>query len=351
MTFREKKTTRVGDFGRRMATGVEILPRAAQTSMACGTGLVKRTRCLVLAVLLASALLSPTSSQPPHAPFLVVLGIAQDAGVPQAGCERECCSRVWRDPSLRRKVTALGLVDPQASACWLLEATPDFPEQLHTLQALAPTPAPLSGILLTHAHIGHYTGLMHLGREVMGARAIPVYAMPRLRAFLGAHGPWDQLVQLQNIVLRPLQHDSTLTLTPRLRITPMLVPHRDEYSETVGFRISGPRRTVLFIPDIDKWERWERRIEDELAHAEAAFLDGTFYAADEIPGRNLAEIPHPLIVESLARWQGLAASDRAKIRFIHLNHTNPALQATSRAARTIQQAGIAIAREGERIEL
>lgn len=334
-----------------MTTGVDVLLRAAQTSVARGTGQVKRTRSLVLAVLLASALLSPASSQTHPAPFLVVLGIAQDAGIPQAGCERECCSRVWRDPSLRRKVAALGLVDPQTSACWLMEATPDFPEQLHALQALAPAPATLTGIFLTHAHIGHYTGLMHLGREVMGARAMPVYAMPRLRAFLCAHGPWDQLVRLQNIVLHPLQHDSTITLTPRLRITPILVPHRDEYSETVGFRISGPRRTVLFIPDIDKWERWERRIEDELARAEAAYLDGTFYAADEIPGRNLAEIPHPFIVESLARWQGLPASERAKIRFIHLNHTNPALQAPSRAARTIQRAGVAIAREGERIEL
>jgi hypothetical protein len=45
-------------------------------------------------------------------PYLVVLGIAQDGGYPQAGCRRECCARAWRDASLRRGVSCLGIVDP-----------------------------------------------------------------------------------------------------------------------------------------------------------------------------------------------------------------------------------------------
>ncbi|MDZ7267020.1 MAG: MBL fold metallo-hydrolase [candidate division KSB1 bacterium] len=338
-------------FAGEITAAGEALRPVISTGMTGARCRARKTPRFILAVLLAGALLSPATSQTDSAPFLVVLGIAQDAGVPQAGCNRECCSRAWHDASLRRKVTALGLVDPQTAACWLIEATPDFPEQLHTLLALAPAPATLAGIFLTHAHIGHYTGLMHLGREGMGARAIPVYAMPRLRAFLRTQGPWDQLVRLQNIRLHPLQHDSTIILNSRLQITPILVPHRDEYSETVGFRISGPRRRVLFIPDIDKWEKWERDIEDELARADVAYLDGTFYAVHEIPGRDLAEIPHPFIVESLARWHSLRRQDRARIKFIHLNHTNPALQAHSEAARTLQEAGMAVAREGERIEL
>lgn len=310
---------------------------------------MKKTFCLPTLFLL----FTQTFSQTNEAPFLVVLGIAQDAGFPQAGCERACCASAWRNAEQKRNVTALAIVDPRTSERWLIEATPHFPEQLRALNEIAPPSAAilLSGIFLTHAHIGHYSGLMHLGREVIGAKAIPVYAMPRMRAFLSSNGPWEQLQRLQNITLRPLRNDSTITLNPRLRLTPLLVPHRDEYSETVGFRIAGPGRSVLFIPDIDKWEKWTLRIEDEIAKVDVAYVDGTFYAEGEIPGRNMAEIPHPFIVESVARWQSLAPNEKSKIRFIHFNHTNPVLREQSAARQSVYTSGFQIAREGERITL
>ncbi len=298
-------------------------------------------------------LFTRASAQNATAPFLVVLGIAQDAGFPQAGCERACCAAAWREATHRRKVTSLAVVDPQSSERWLLEATPNFPEQLRALNEIAPRANTnfLSGIFITHAHIGHYTGLMHLGREVINAQAIPVYVMPRMAAFLSTSGPWEQLVRLQNIVLRPMQPDSSIALNARLRMTPIVVPHREEYSETVGFRISGPRQSVLFIPDIDKWEKWERRIEDELARVDVAYVDGTFYADGEIPGRNMAEIPHPFIVESIARWQELQPDEKTKVRFIHFNHTNPLLREGSAAWRLTYTSGFRVAQEGERVGL
>jgi len=200
---------------------------------------------------------SPQQQPPatkPTEPYLVVLGIAQDGGYPQAGCQRECCARAWRDASLRRGVSCLGIVDPATGERWLLDATPDFPRQLRVLDGLAPsTSVPgLAGILLTHAHMGHYTGLMHLGREAIGARRVPVYAMPRLREFLSSSRPWDQLVRLENIELRTLRADEPVALNGRLTATPIPAPHRDEYSETVGFRIKGPNHSVLYISDIDK---------------------------------------------------------------------------------------------------
>ena len=202
-----------------------------------------------------------------------------------------------------------------------------------------------TGIFLTHAHIGHYSGLTQLGREVIGAGGVPVYAMPRMETFLRSNGPWDQLVSLQNISLRQLHADSTIRLNERLAITPFPVPHRDEYSETVGFRIDGPQRSALFIPDIDKWEKWERPVEALIGETELAFLDGTFYAEGEIPGRNMAEIPHPFIQESMARFATLPAADKSRIYFIHLNHTNPALLPDSDARKKIQQAGFRVAEE------
>jgi pyrroloquinoline quinone biosynthesis protein B len=304
----------------------------------------------------ASESVSPRQ-QPPATksagPYVVVLGIAQDGGYPQAGCRRECCAPAWQDASLRRGVSCLGIIDPATGERWLLDATPDFPQQLRALDELAlPTAAPgLAGILLTHAHIGHYTGLMYLGREVIGARHVPVYAMPRMREFLCSNSPWDQLVRLGNIELRTLAADEPVALNERLTATPILVPHRDEYSETVGFRIAGPSHSVLYISDIDKWERWERPIEKLIAEVDVAYLDGTFFAEGEIPGRSMAEVPHPFIVESMQRFADLPPAERAKIRFIHLNHTNPALRADSPARRQIERAGFRVAEVGERVGL
>lgn len=303
------------------------------------------------ALLLASC--RPALDVPPlqpnaATPFVFILGIAQDGGYPQAGCNAPHCEPAWQDPELRRYATSLAIVDPVSRQRWLIDATPDFPDQLRVLDEVSPR-TPLAGIFLTHAHIGHYTGLMHLGREVMGAREVPVFAMPRMRQFLAGNGPWDQLVKLENIRLVSLVDGQRVELTDRISVTPFLVPHRDEYSETVGYRIDGPRRSVLFIPDIDKWERWSTAIESVVRDTDVALLDGTFFEDGEIPGRSMADIPHPFIVESMERFSALDPAERSRIRFIHLNHTNPALQPASDARREIESNGFRIADQFERI--
>jgi pyrroloquinoline quinone biosynthesis protein B len=273
------------------------------------------------------------------APYTIVLGVAQDGGYPQAGCNRPDCVAAWKDPRKGQRVASIGIVDPDSGQRWIIDATPDFPSQLRTLDEVAPRrkDAPLlDGILLTHAHIGHYLGLAHLGREVLGAKSVRVYAMPRMRAFLEKNGPWDQLVRLNNIALQTLEGE--VALNERIRVTPLVVPHRDEYSETAGFVIRGPGRAVLYLPDIDKWEKWSTPLESVLEQVDVAYVDGTFFSADELPGRDLKEIPHPLITETVAR---LANSPlRSRVRFIHLNQSNPLLRAPRK--------GIAIARDGER---
>ena len=298
---------------------------------------------------LAAIILAVVAAQDP---WLVVLGVAQDGGAPQAGCDSQCCTGTVT----RRHVASLGIVDPATSERWIIDATPDFAHQLHTLDQVAPGapgvagPA-LAGILLTHAHIGHYAGLVHLGHEVIGARGVPVWAMPRMREFLSSNGPWDQLVSFGNISLEPLAAGKPIRLNQRLVVTPILVPHRDEYSETVGFRIDGPGRSALYLPDIDKWDRWDLSIEDLLAEVDVAWLDGTFHADGELSGRSMAEIGHPFIVESMRRFSSLSRSDREKVHFIHLNHTNPALRPDSEATAAIRRAGFHVAREGDRFVL
>ncbi len=279
---------------------------------------------------------------------LIVLGIAQDAGFPQAGCTKEQCQLYWSGFEEKRSSVSLGLIDHETRQAWMFEATPDFKDQLHHLTTA--THAELKGIFLTHAHMGHYTGLMHLGREVMGASKMPVYAMPKMAHYLSENGPWSQLVSLQNIAIEPLQVDSSIQLSPELSVTPFLVPHRDEFSETVGYKIHAPGKSILFIPDINKWNIWERSIIDEIATVDVAFIDGTFFDANELPGRDLNEIPHPFIEESIELFKNLPDSEKAKITFIHFNHTNP-LILNSPERLQIVKLGFNVSYEGQTISL
>jgi pyrroloquinoline quinone biosynthesis protein B len=279
----------------------------------------------------------------------VVLGVAQDGGVPHIGCTQELCSTARRDPSRRQRVACLGLVDEAAGKRFLIDATPDLASQIESLnhgREGFDRFRPVEGILLTHAHVGHYAGLMFLGREALGARGVPVHATPRMARFLRENAPWSQLVALGNVELREMEPGRELALTPSLAVTPLAVPHRDELSDTVGFRIRGPGRTLLYIPDVDKWEEWERRIEDEVGRADLALLDGSFLSADELPGRSLAEVPHPLVGETRRRL----AAFRGRVAFIHLNHTNRLLW-DARAVAENEAAGFRVARDGEELPL
>ncbi len=293
--------------------------------------------------------MSETSAVDSAAPFVQVLGIAQDGGYPQAGCQRPCCVRARERTEQRRAVAALGIVDPATGDSWLIDATPDFPGQLAALQQAGGTT--LAGICLTHAHMGHYTGLIYLGKEAMAANKMPVFVMPRMHSFLQEHQPWSTLGTAGYVQWQELVAGRPLVLNDRLQVTPWVVPHRAEFSETVALVISGPSRRVLWVPDIDDWDQGDVALETLLAEVDVAYLDGTFFDADELVGRSLSEIPHPTVAQTLQRLRSLAETERSKVRFVHLNHTNPLLDETSSASQQVEQAGSQVARQGEQQQL
>jgi len=283
---------------------------------------------------------------------LYILGTVQDGGSPHIGCQKSCCSELFNKPDHTRKVVSLGVVDHKNGKSYLFEATPDMPSQLKLLKERAQsnqeTP---DGIFMTHAHIGHYAGLMYLGRESLGGKNIPVYAMPRMKMFLETNGPWEQLVKLNNIDIFPVQNETKVQLTPNLTVVPFTVPHRDEYSETVGYKIIGPTKSALFIPDIDKWSKWEKDIVKEIKRVDFAFLDATFFYGPEINTRNIAEIPHPFVLESMELFQNLPPSEKSKIHFIHFNHTNALLNQNSDSYKKVLQAGYNVSGFNQRFNL
>jgi pyrroloquinoline quinone biosynthesis protein B len=336
----------------------------------------------------------------PDGPYVVVLGTAQDGGLPHIGCDSGNCAAARRDPSRRRLVTSLMLCDPRSGKRWLFDCTPDVREELDRVRgipakrfenAAAPRPPPFDGMFLTHAHMGHYGGLLQLGREAYAVMGVPTYVTPRFAGFLRGNDPWKRMVDDGRLVIHELAPGDpgspsgaagsaragggvSVELAPDLHVDCFRVPHRDEFSDTVGFVIRGPRRSLAYLPDIDKWEKWDawtwaeagagaaapspspspsqgRRVETLIGAVDYALLDGCFFADGEIPGRSIQDIPHPFIAESVARFAPLPAAERDKVFFTHLNHTNPAADPASDAARAVGNAGMHVLDEEHRFGL
>lgn len=284
---------------------------------------------------------------------LLILGTVQDAGSPHIACKKDCCADLFENPNPTRKVVSLGVLDHENKQTFLFDATPDISEQAKLLKKVASWEADElpNRIFLTHAHIGHYTGLMYLGKEATNANHIPVYVMPKMKKFLEANGPWSQLVSQKNIDLHPIENEKVLSMTSNLKIVPLQVPHRDEFSETVGYKIVGPNKSALFIPDIDKWEKWETDIVDVIKTVDYAFLDASFYDGDELNTRDISQVPHPFVIESMELFKNLAASEKKKIYFIHFNHTNALLNLESEQSKTVLKNGFNIAQFNQQFEL
>ena len=280
---------------------------------------------------------------------LLVLGTAQDGGYPHTGCSGICCQEAWEDSGQQRLIASLSVLDDKD--CFFIDITPDIKSQLKLIERHQNEKPCISGICITHAHLGHYMGLLELGLEVMNTNAIPVYVMPKMKSFLENNAPFTQLLELNNIRLFDLQENCPVEIFKDISITPFQVPHRNEYSETVGYRIRSNRRSVLYIPDIDSWDGCDLDFNKLIKENDIAFLDGTFYDKTELAHRDVGTIPHPSIRESIKYFSTLDKMDRKKVNFTHLNHTNNVLREGSEARKDVVQHGFQIAYDGMEISI
>jgi pyrroloquinoline quinone biosynthesis protein B len=284
---------------------------------------------------------------------VLVLGIAQDGGLPHVGCSQPCCMAARRD-GRQLFPACLAIHDAASGKLCLVEATPRIEPQLALLHRLTGQRArgrqPVDAVMLTHAHIGHYLGLLQFGFEVAATKDLPVYVTPRFARFLRANGPWSQLVGMQQIIPREVAPGASFSPLPGVTVTSESVPHRDEFSDTVAFKIRGPDRTVLFVPDIDAWSDRPGLLERLIEDVDVAFLDATFYDGRELPGRDLSKVRHPFMIDTMRRLESQAKQAPGRFRFIHLNHTNPALHDPA-VVEEIERRGFRLARQGERVGL
>ena len=300
------------------------------------------------------ALLFPLSA---FAQRVVVLGTAQDGGFPHTGCEHAACAAARKDFKLARRVASLAIV--AGGRTFLVDASPDLPAQIQEVHTFRSFPAgkvdraPFDGVLLTHAHIGHYLGLAHFGFESLNTKDLPVYVSPRMAEYLRTSGPWSQLVRLGNLKIVEIKPGEWFSLGEGISVKGFAVPHRDEYSDTLAFLIRGPKRTLLYVPDTDTWKTWTRPlprvIEEE--KVDYALLDATFYSPDELPDRDVTKIRHPLVTDSMELLGPLVKAGKVKVWFTHLNHSNPALDPNGEARKNIEAKGFEVLDEADELEL
>lgn len=290
-------------------------------------------------------------------PKVVVLGTVQDGGMPQIGCSDARCTAARKDPSLKRHVASLAIDFPKSDHTYLIDATPDFADQIEKVHTFRHHPEgrvdrmPLDGVLLTHAHIGHYLGLAFLGFESINTKDLPTYCSPRMAEFLRTNGPWSQLVKLNNIALHEFEIGKPFPLEEGVTVTAIKVPHRDEYSDTMGFLVKGPRKTLFYVPDTDTWTTWQTPVTEVLADVDYALVDATFYSPDELPDRDVTKIKHPLITVSMDLLEPLVKKGRLKVYFTHMNHSNPALDAGGAARKAIEARGFRVLAESDEFPL
>lgn len=280
----------------------------------------------------------------------IVLGIMQDGGLPHAGCRCERCLAAFVDPGRSQYAACLAIVDNRQhpAGVWLIDATPDIKFQLNLLADwLGPHPSrparlrQPTAIFLTHGHLGHTLGLAHFGPEVMAVKQLPVYVPAGLVRVLAENRLWQPAVQCLDLQAI----EEPLCLAPDLTIEPIPVPHRDEWAAgTFAYRLVGPNQSLLYLPDIDRWEEWPPA-RPLLATVDVALVDGSFYHLDELGGR--PPVAHPLIPDTLRLWQGCPG----RLYFTHLNHTNPALDPHGLAYQTIRAAGADVACTGQQFQL
>ncbi len=281
---------------------------------------------------------------------VVLLGTAQDGGVPQAGCAKPCCMTEFGGPTRHRNPVALGLTAEDGSR-HLIEASRTLADQLILWSTVDGGPLDkLDSIWLTHGHLGHIDGLGLFGCEAWGTEDIPLHASESMIGVVQSSPPLAPLFENNHLIPTPFYSGEKVELTTDLSITPVKVPHRDEHTDTHAFLIEGASKRLLFLPDHDSWSVTleSHSTDNPLSWLHSLFvdivlLDGTFWSGEELGG-HAKKIGHPPVEDTL-ELLGIKGPSDPRVVFIHLNHTNPLHDESSAETARVRAMGWEVARQ------
>ncbi len=291
---------------------------------------------------------------------VTVLGSAQDGGFPEWDCNCLNC-RLSRQNALKFRFRSSLAVESENGCIVVLDASPDLKSQISMLrpysrrisEAYAGRVAPIDAILITHAHWGHIMGLLELSAGY--PFKIPVYCSHYVASIIRSSRIFKSLVDGNFIDIIEFGDGDVLDVVDwrgrrtGLKFEAFKVPHREDFTDTYGFKVFDKKSSIVYIPDI---KTLSNNILSRIEGSNALFFEGTFYWEDElwrISGirRTSTELGHIPMVESLSILKELQVNLKY---YIHLNHTNPTLRSNSDERRTIEKAGLKIAFDGLAIE-
>lgn len=271
---------------------------------------------------------------------LVVLGSGQDGGSPQVG------RGVGTGPDRTASCVAIAV---DGGPLVLFDATPDLRVQDARLRAMghrAQGGNPYDAVFITHAHMGHYAGLVHFGKEAAATERMPLVAPASVVGFLSENQPWRALLDAGR--LAPISAEDGPVRFGPLLVEGIPVPHRSEFGSTVGYSVSVDSEPwILYVPDIDSWKAWSAA-EGVLGSHRICLLDAAFGSPDELPGRDISKIPHPFVSDTITRFADLANGRRMILT--HMNHSNTLAEPASDLSIAAARAGFEVARDGLTIE-
>ncbi|HIE05694.1 MAG TPA: hypothetical protein EYP58_02725 [bacterium (Candidatus Stahlbacteria)] len=263
-----------------------------------------------------------------------ILGSGQDGGVPQIGCRCDVCQKARRFKRYRRFAPSIAVEDEMNRSSVIIDASPDLKYQWQMLDTQ------IVALLLTHAHYGHYSGLLQFGEEVADIKDLPLWCTRRMGRFLSGNLPFKSLISRKNIRINLINPGKEFRMIG-LTFTAIKVPHRTRVSDTVGYILQSSRKKVIYIPDVDYWTGGLKR---EINSADIALLDGTFFSKDEI--RRQQDVPHPPIRKTVE----LLRDSTTRIYFTHINHSNP-VNKDGRERRYVEDKNFKVAHDGLEIKI
>lgn len=293
-----------------------------------------------------------------------VLGSAAGGGLPQWNCGCANCVRARSGDAAVPPRAQPSIAASADGVRWsIVNAAPDIRDQMARFPGLHPRAGtrdvPLDTIVVTNPDIDHVLGLLVL-RESLPHRIV---STPFVRDLLLEHNALLRILEPAWGIAKldqPVRLDRDGHLEARLFPVPGKVPTwasslaSNHPEATTAVRITDTRseRRLVYAPGV---ARLDAGTLAELEAAACAFVDGTFFTADEL-SKARAGAPDAFAmghapISGVGGTLATLAELRCRKLYIHMNNTNPVLDAGSEAAALVRRAGIEIAMDGMELAL
>jgi pyrroloquinoline quinone biosynthesis protein B len=293
-----------------------------------------------------------------------VLGSSAGGGLPQWNCGGRYSVRARAgDPHVPPRSQPSIAISADGARWSLVNGSPDVRDQLARFPGLHPRRGtrdlPLDTIVLTNADLDHTLGLLVL-RESLPYRIV---STPWVRdAILEHNAAWRLLEPAWGAVKldQSFPLDARGGLEAKLFPVPGKVPGylaecaANHPEATAGLRVTDTRTgsRLVYAPGIKSYDEGTRA---ELESADCRFVDGTFFRAEELramrPGAPDAHAMGHLPVGGDGGSLEQLAGMPGRSIYIHLNNTNPLVDAGSPEAALVRSRGVEIAFDGMELEV